>query len=180
VSSTATTAQAQSEPVDFEDFVHRRRQSLLGAARTMCRDPHAAEDLLQGALERTYQAWPRIRDARAVDAYVRRVMYHQHIGAWRRSGRGAEFCAAEVWPVDTAEPARGPETDERMALWDMVCSLPARQRAAVVLRYYEDLSEAETARVLGCSLGTVKSNTSRGLATLRELAAVAAGKRRVA
>jgi RNA polymerase sigma-70 factor (sigma-E family) len=152
--------------IPFDDFVATRRASLLRAAQSICRDPHAAEDLLQAALERTYVAWPGIRDQHAVEAYVRRVMYHQHIATWRRSGRGAEVVAADVRAGDDS-PDAGPEPDERMQLWDLVCRLPPRQRAAVVLRFYEDMSEAETARALGCAVGTVKSNTSRGLATLR-------------
>jgi RNA polymerase sigma-70 factor (sigma-E family) len=155
----------------FEEYVERRRQALLRTAHALCRDPHRAEDLVQSALEHTYAAWPRIRDARAVDAYVRRAMYHEHVGAWRRTGRGAEKSAAEV-PESSRSAADGSglSFDERQELWTLVCRLPPRQRTAVVLRYYEDLSEAETAGVLGCAVGTVKSNTSRGLATLRALA----------
>lgn len=154
----------------FDTFVASRRAPLLRAARGICRDPHSAEDLLQTALERTYVAWHGIRDHRAAEAYVRRVMYHHHIATWRRSGRGAEVSAAEVWAGGGAQPPGGSEPDDRAYLWDLVCRLPPRQRAAVVLRYYEDMSEAATARALGCAVGTVKSNTSRGLATLRELA----------
>jgi RNA polymerase sigma-70 factor (sigma-E family) len=155
----------------FEEYVERRRHALLRTAHALCRDPHRAEDLVQSALEHTYSAWPRIRDARAVDAYVRRAMYHEHVGAWRRTGQGAEVSAAEV-PERSGSAADGSglSFDERQELWALVCRLPPRQRTAVVLRYYEDLSEAQTARLLDCAVGTVKSNTSRGLATLRALA----------
>jgi RNA polymerase sigma-70 factor (sigma-E family) len=162
--------------LDFDDYVQRRRAALVRAAQALCHDQYRAEDIVQSALERTYVAWPRIRDPRAVDTYVRRAIYHEHVGAWRRRGHGAEVCTAEV-----SEPHRSPGEahgstlafDDRQRLWQLVLRLPPRQRAAVVLRYYEDLSEAETARVLACTVGTVKSNTSRGLATLRALVAAA-------
>ena len=159
---------------DFDEYVLRRRDRLVRAARALGHDQSRAEDIVQSALERTYVAWPRIREPRAVDAYVRRAIYHEHVKSWRRSGRGAEVSTAEV-----REPHRSLVEglcsalafDERQRLWDLVRQLPPRQRAAVVLRYYEDLSEAETARILNCTVGTVKSNTSRGLATLRALTA---------
>jgi RNA polymerase sigma factor (sigma-70 family) len=98
-------------------------------------------------------------------------MYHEHVGAWRRTGHGAEVSAAEVPERSrSAADGSGLSFDERQELWALVCRLPPRQRTAVVLRYYEDLSEAQTARLLDCAVGTVKSNTSRGLATLRALA----------
>ena len=169
--AAAASCSPQGRVADFEEYVARRRQALLRTARAICSDPHRAEDILQSALERTYCAWPRIRDARAVDAYVRRAIYHEHVGAWRRNGHGAEVSAAEV-PGKSRSAAEDPglSFDERQELWALVTKLPTRQRTAVVLRYYEDLSEAETARVLGCAVGTVKSNTSRGLARLRTLA----------
>jgi len=162
----------------FDEYVGQRRQSLLRAAHALCRDPSLAEDIVQSALERTYVAWPRIRDPRAIDAYVRRAMYHEHIGCWRRGGRGAEVSTPDV---SDRRPSAWIETsalssEERQELWDLVLQLPPRQRTAVVLRYYEDLSEAETALVLGCAVGTVKSNTSRGLAALRTLARAGSGR----
>lgn len=162
----------------FDEYVGERRQALVRAAHAMCRDAYLAEDIVQSALEHTYVAWPRIRDPRAIDAYVRRAMYHEHIGSWRRRGRGAEVSTPDV---PDRPQAPGIETtaltsEERQELWELVLQLPPRQRTAVVLRYYEDLSEAETARVLGCAVGTVKSNTSRGLATLRALALAGSGQ----
>jgi RNA polymerase sigma-70 factor (sigma-E family) len=170
--STATRA---SHHPDFGDYVAARRPVLLRAAMAMTGDRDAAEDLLQTALTNTYVAWPRIRDTGAADAYVRRAMANQTTSWWRQRWRHCEVSTDQV-----PEPRRAPTcpvalgpgaavpADERAYVWQLVQTLPPRQRAAVVLRYYEDLSEAEAARVLRCSIGTVKSNASRGLATLRQ------------
>jgi len=127
---------------------------------------------VQSALASVSSHWEALRDRRAADAYVRRAMVNQHTSwcrqPWRRRER--PFGALPE-PDDRWSTAPAPEPDR--GLWPLVAALPPRQRAAVVLRYYEGLSEAETARVLRCSLGTVKSNTSRGLATLRRRVAEA-------
>ena len=168
---------------DFATYVATRRAALLRAATAITGDPHSAEDLLQSALASVCSRWESLRDHRAADAYVRRAMVNHHASwyrqAWRRHERsfgqlpepqrrwadGATGAAAAAG--DHGSPDGGAHGGR--SLWPLVAGLPPRQRAAVALRYYEGLSEAETARVLGCSLGTVKSNTSRGLATLRRL-----------
>jgi RNA polymerase sigma-70 factor (sigma-E family) len=161
-------------PADFEAYVAQRRLALLRAARAITGDPHTAEDLVQSALASVCSHWESLRDRRAADAYVRRAMVNQHTSwcrqPWRRRERpfGALPEPEDRW---STSPAPAPEPDR--GLWPLVTALPPRQRAAVVLRYYEGLSEAEAARVLRCSLGTVKSNTSRGIATLRRRAAEA-------
>jgi RNA polymerase sigma-70 factor (sigma-E family) len=157
--------------LDFADYVATQRRTLLRAAAAITGDINTAEDLLQTALAGVFVRWAGIRDHRAADAYVRRAMVNQHASWFRQKWRTHEQVTDEVpepiarWADPLIEPP-----SERQQLWPLVRSLPAGQRAAVVLRYYEELSEAETARVLGCSLGTVKSSTSRGLATLRRLA----------
>ena len=159
---------------DFGEYVASRRTALLRAAYAMTGDQHQAEDLLQTALVKTMVAWPRIREPHAADAYVRRVMSNQTVSWSRQRWRSQEqptdrlpeprrAPAAEVNPLDSAL-----SSDQRAQLWNIVQTLPAKQRAAVVLRYYEDMGEADVARVLGCSVGTVKSNASRGIAALRE------------
>ena len=126
---------------------------------------HAAEDLVQTTLTKLYLAWGRIADRQHVDAYARRALVNEHRSTWRRARRRPEVLAAT--PPDVVR-----EADEydgaREAVWQFVQSLPPRQRAVIVLRYYEDLSEAEIADLLGISSGTVKSQASKALALLRE------------
>lgn len=163
---------------DFASYVAARRPALLRWARAVAGDPHSAEDLLQDSLVRVLPRWDGIREGAAADAYVRRTITRQYVSWQRQPWRRDEVASAAVpetgrtahpvaWPV--AWPEATPETAGH--LWDLVLALPPQQRAAVALRYYEQLSVAETAAVLGCSTGTVKSNTSRGLAALRRLAA---------
>jgi RNA polymerase sigma-70 factor (sigma-E family) len=153
----------------FADFVARRRPALLRAAVAITGDPHRAEDVLQGALLRVLPRWSTIRDADAADAYVRRAMLHQHISWCRQPSYRRESVRSEV-----PEPAGGglgashpPIAGEE--LWPLVAALPPRQRSTVALRFYEGLSVAETAATLGCSPGTVKSNTHHALASLRAM-----------
>jgi RNA polymerase sigma-70 factor (sigma-E family) len=157
---------------DFAAYVAERRPALLRFARSVASDPHTAEDLLQATLVRVLPHWGRIRERDAADAYVRRTITRQHISWQRQPWRRDEVVRDSV-----PEPAPHAPTDAPAgvspspgAVWGMVLALPAQQRAAVALRYYEQLSVAETAAVLGCTTGTVKSNTSRGLAALRRLA----------
>jgi RNA polymerase sigma-70 factor (sigma-E family) len=141
---------------------------LLRTARSLTANPSDAEDLLQTALTKTYLAWERIEDHRALDGYVRRALVNTRTSQWRRR-RVDEFACDEL-PEPDPLPAPDPAEQQavRDAMWRAVLKLPARQRAMVVLRYYEDLSEIQTAEVLGVSVGTVKSAVSRALAKLRE------------
>lgn len=150
---------------EFRAFVAARSPALLRTSYLLVGGDWAlAEDLLQVALTKTYLAWGRIADRGAVEAYVRTTLATTAISWWRRRWTGER--ATEVLPEGIgADVAAG--IDERDALWRLVRRLPARQRAVLVLRFYEDLSEAETARTLGLSPGTVKSHTSRALARLR-------------
>jgi RNA polymerase sigma-70 factor (sigma-E family) len=148
----------------FGDYVAARNGSLLRMAFLLTRNQADAEDLVQAALAKTYQAWDRIEDYQALDGYVRRAMVNTHISWWRRR-------RLEEYPTDDLpdQPVPGdPDGGElHDALQRALDRLPSRMRAAVMLRYYEDRSEAEIAEALGISPGTVKSTVSRAVAKLR-------------
>ena len=145
----------------FDQFARARTAGLLRFAFLLCGDRDKAADLVQDALERAAVAWPRIINRDDPEAYVRRIIVNRNVSIWRRTRR--ERLVAETPEVGYESPD---PHDAR--LWAELAKLPARQRAVLVLRFYEDLGAAETAAVLGCSVGTVKSTTSRGLARLRE------------
>ena len=150
---------------DFESWMDARQGRLLRTAYLLTGDVHAAEDLVQTALAKLYLAWDRVADAPSVDAYARRILVNEHTSMWRRLWRHREV-VRDTSTHDVPVPAE--EYDGvGTALWEAVRSLPERQRAVVVLRYYEQLSEKETADALGVTVGTVKSQGSRALATLR-------------
>lgn len=149
----------------FVSFVAARHTALLRFAVLLSADAHAGEDLLQSVLAKAYVAWPRIRDPHAAEAYVRRALVRTATSWWRSAWVRRESPRA-VLP-ERAEPA-GERVVEASVLAPHLAALPAGQRAVLVLRYYEDLSEAETAKLLGCSVGTVKSQAHRALGTLRE------------
>jgi RNA polymerase sigma-70 factor (sigma-E family) len=150
---------------EFTAYLHARQPSLLRTAYLLTGDRHTAEDVLQTSLAKLYLAWDKVRDRDSVDAYVRRIMVNENNSLWRRPWKRREH-TSDVMPdasyVDTYDDGRG------AALWDVVQGLPPKARAVVVLRYYEQLSEAETADVLGISIGTVKSQCSRAIAAMRE------------
>ncbi|MFD0344509.1 SigE family RNA polymerase sigma factor [Streptomyces sp. NPDC127117] len=152
----------------FSSFVRARGPVLLRAARSLTANPSDAEDLLQTALTKTYVAWERIEDHRALDGYVRRALLNTRTSQWRK--RKVDEFACDELPEQESAPAPDPAEQQTLhdAMWRAVLKLPDRQRAMVVLRYYEDLSEAQTAEVLGVSVGTVKSAVSRALGKLRE------------
>ncbi|GAA0386796.1 hypothetical protein GCM10010357_04480 [Streptomyces luteireticuli] len=141
---------------------------LQRTARSLTSNPSDAEDLLQTALTKTYLAWERIEDHRALDGYVRRALVNTRTSQWRK--RRVEEYPCDELPEREALPAPDPAEAQalRDAMWRAVHRLPDRQRAMVVLRYYEDLTEAQTAELLGVSVGTVKSAVSRALGKLRE------------
>jgi RNA polymerase sigma-70 factor (sigma-E family) len=153
---------------EFHEFVAARRSTLLRAAMLLTADRSDAEDLLQSALTKTYLAWERINDRGALDGYVRRTMVNINISWWRRR-RLEEYPTDELPDTPIADDTR--RSDLRDGLDRILDRLPARQRAAVVLRYYEDLTETEIAETLGVSVGTVKSTISRAIAKLRDEAA---------
>lgn len=153
---------------EFRDFVAARRPTLLRAAMLLTADRADAEDLLQSALAKTYLAWGRINDRSALDGYVRRAMVNINISWWRRK-KLEEYPTDELPDLPVADHTTRSELHD--ALGRLLGRLPERQRAAVVLRYYEDLSETEIAETLGVSVGTVKSTVSRAMAKLRADAA---------
>ncbi|MER5420730.1 SigE family RNA polymerase sigma factor [Streptosporangium roseum] len=147
----------------FREFVSARSPALMRLAYLLTGgDQHAAEDLLQTALARTVARW---RSVEAPEAYVRQAMYRQQVSWWRRR---RETVVAEPPGRALADGTHG--TDLRIDMRRALARLTARQRAVLVLRYYEDLPEAEVAGILGCSVGTVRSTAHRSLARLRELA----------
>ena len=145
----------------YDGFVTARSQALLRTAYLLTGDRGLAEDLLQTALAKSWFSWGRIDGP--PEPYVRRVIATTYATWWRRRWR-SEYPTGEL-----PERATLPDTsvDDRDALWRALGTLPRRQRAVVVLRYYEDLSEAQTAAALGISVGTVKSQSSKALAALR-------------
>ncbi|MFI7425831.1 SigE family RNA polymerase sigma factor [Micromonospora sp. NPDC049836] len=149
---------------EFREFVAARSSALLRTAYLLAGDWATAEDLLQTALTKTYLAWKRLGGIEAIEPYARRVMVNTSTSWWRRRWHGER--PTEVLPeragVDEIE-----QQLDRDVLWRHLQALPARQRAVLVLRYYEDMSEAQTAALLEISPGTVKSQTSRALNTLR-------------
>jgi RNA polymerase sigma-70 factor (sigma-E family) len=149
-----------SAQADFDEFVAARSSRLLRTAYLLTRDHALAEDLLQTALTKAWFAWSRIEQD--PERYVRKILVNTFASWWRRKWNG-EHASAEL----PERPGPGDPTDDRHDLWAAMGRLPRRQRAVVVLRFVEDLSEAETARMLGVSTGTVKSQTSKALAKLR-------------
>src|SRR5215207_1118672 len=152
-----------ADEAEFREFVRGRSTSLLGTAYSLTGDRSQAEDLLQVALLKTYRHWPAVRSTDHPEAYVRRVMVNQRISWWRRR-RVQEV--PDPLP-DRAGPADHSTVEQRDELWRALGQLPLRTRAVLVLRYWEDLPEQEVATILRCSVGSVKSQASRGLRRLR-------------
>lgn len=144
----------------FDEFARARMQQLLRFGHVLTGNPHTAADLVQDALERAMLAWPRVSRQSDPEGYVRRIMVNRNISVWRKLRR--ERLTAE-FPEQPAAPPPGRD----LALWNQLAELPPRQRAVIVLRYYEDMTEQETADVLGCSVGTVKSQSAKAIAKLR-------------
>ena len=164
----AKSAALSQRDADFSAYMQARQPSLLRTAYLLTGDRHTAEDLVQAAFAKLYLSWEKVQQRDSIDGYVRRILDNEHNSLWRRAWKKREH-ATEVMP----ETAHHDEYDEGLGrdLWAAVQTLPRKARAVVVLRYYEELSEAETADALGISVGTVKSQASRALATLRESAA---------
>lgn len=164
---------------EFAEFVQARQHQLIRAARLYCGDHHAAEDLVQDALVKLASRWESVR-AGSPDAYVRRILYRDSVSRWRRWGReipyapqagGPDLLDARVAPAEVDDWVDGSPVRQALA------RLPPRQRAVIVLRYFEDLSEVDIADALGISPGTVKSQASKAMNTLRTLLPEVAGSR---
>jgi len=149
----------------FEDYVTARGAALVRFARVLAGDEHRAEDLVQEVLARAYLRWDSITRSDEPDVYVRQAIVNATRSWWRRR-------SSRETPVDTVADRPGPgafdaETAERDALWRRIRRLPARQRAVLVLRYYEDLDDPTIGAILGCTPATVRSHAMRALHTLR-------------
>ena len=149
---------------DFDSWVEARVAALLRFAYLVTGSQQAAEDAVQSALVSACEKWSRVSRRDDPDAYVRRMVVNAHISAWRRSGR-RESPVAEVRDATVADPAR--VVVEHDAVWRMCAALPPQQRAAVVLRFYEDLEYAEIAAILDVAEPTARSHVHRALAALR-------------
>jgi RNA polymerase sigma-70 factor (sigma-E family) len=151
--------------VAFVEYFAARSGSMRGTAFLLCGDWHRAEDLVQTAFTKLYTHWHRVARHEALDPYVRQVLIRTFIddgrrGWWRRE-------RPQETPIEQA--AVHASADDRLVLLQALAGVPPRQRAVLVLRYWEDMSVEETATVLGCSIGTVKSQAARGLDALRTL-----------
>ena len=153
----------RSEEAGYRDYVVARMDPLRRTAYLLCRNWHTADDLVAITLGKLYRHWRRVNAAEHLDAYVRRILVRTWLDErgrpWRREHPTEELPESAAPQVTTMV--------DRAAVLDLLDSLPPGRRAAVVLRVYCDLSVAETAEILGCSAGTVKSQTARGLETLR-------------
>jgi RNA polymerase sigma-70 factor (sigma-E family) len=151
----------------YAHFVRTRTHALLRSAYLLTGDQHLAEDLVQEALARAHRAWHRLERPENAEAYARKVMYHAQVSLWRRPK------VTEVLPGDLdAEPAGDDPADDtvqRLTLRRALLTLTAKQRAVIVLRFFEDCTEAEAAQLLGVSVSTVKTQTGRALERLRTL-----------
>ena len=157
-------SRASDDDVAFRDYVLARGTALLRMAIMLTGNKADAEDLVQAALAKTFLAWDKINDHAALDAYVRRAMINTHISWWRRR-RVEEYPTDELPDQVVADHAR--ESDMAEVVRRALDRLPRRMRAAVMLRYFDDMTEPEIAAALGISLGTVKSTVSRAVARLR-------------
>jgi RNA polymerase sigma-70 factor (sigma-E family) len=150
---------------DIDTFLAARWSSLFRLACLLTGSATEADDLLQESLMKVCLRWTKISRTQMPEAYVRRMMVNTLVSRSRRPFRRRELLAGSVAAVAVASPENA--VLDRAQVWTLVCSLPVRQRAVIVLRYYEDLSEQEIAAVLGCSTGSVKSQAHDALASLR-------------
>lgn len=148
--------------LEFSEYVAARWHPLLRVAHLLTGDQASGEDLLQATLVKAYVAWDRVSRAESVEAYVRKMLLHEFLAQERRTAR------RRGRTLDRSPAISGLPPDDRVDLWRQVKALPPRQRAVLVLRYYEDLTESEVGHVLGISTGTVKSQAHAALRTLRE------------
>jgi RNA polymerase sigma-70 factor (sigma-E family) len=160
----------ESVAAEFSEFAHSRWPGLVRLGYGLTGDRGLAEDLAQTALANAYASWSRVRKADDPDAYLRRILLNSYRGGFRKH-RVTEDLTAVLPETATDDPV-GSHGD-RAAVIAAVAALPPKQRAAVVLRFWLDLTDAQAAAVLGCSVGNVKSQTSRALAKLRSSAELA-------
>lgn len=151
----------------FTDYFVSRSNAMRSTAYLLCGDWHRAEDLVQTAFVKLYRVWHRLGARERLDAYTRQILVRTFLDEARRGFFRREQPTAEHHELGMTDPG---SVEDRMVLLRALLDVPPRQRAALVLRFWEDLSVEDTAKALNCSTGTVKSQTSRGLGTLRGLA----------
>jgi RNA polymerase sigma-70 factor (sigma-E family) len=156
----------QADEADYEEFYASVWQRLFRLSYAISGDAGRAEDAVQSAMAKAYASWRRVSAADHPEAYVRRMAVNEVLGAQRRAWWKLER-SGHLPDVGVAAGTTEQDVVDRADLWDALMSLAPRQRAVLVLRYYEDLSEQQIAEVLGCSRGTVKSQAADALATLR-------------
>jgi RNA polymerase sigma-70 factor (sigma-E family) len=165
------------EPDGFQEYVKERRVTLVRTGFLLTGDAHSAEDLVQAALIRVWPHWNRVRRDQNVDAYVRKVLMNVFLSSvrrrrWREIPAGLEAADSYADAGDGHQRQHQSQhdayagVDDRLAMVHLLRVLPPRQRAVVVARYYLDLSEADCSQLLGCSAGTIKSQTSKAMRTL--------------
>ena len=159
VTPGTTRATSAAREDDFDAFVRARSDALYRTAVLLCGDRHLAEDLVQTALAQAWRHWDRVTTSH--EGFVRRTLVNTYLSWWRRKWTGER--PTEHIPEHASSAT---DTDQGMDLWVAVQRLPRRQRAVVVLRYYEDLPDQEIATILGCANGTVRSQAHRALAAL--------------
>jgi RNA polymerase sigma-70 factor (sigma-E family) len=151
----------------FEEFVLARGEALLRFAVMLCADRGRAEDLVQSVLVRAYPRWTRILTMERPESYVKTMLVHEHLRWWRRRSSTEVPVAEPAGRTTPVVPDAAADHARRDAAWELLGRLPRRQRAVLVLRYYEDLSDGEIATILGCTQPTVRSQAARALAALR-------------
>jgi RNA polymerase sigma-70 factor (sigma-E family) len=166
-SAGASEGRRYSVPEDFDGFVAGRGPALLRLALMLTRDRHAAEDLVQTALAKTYRHWTRVQRADSPEAYVRRIVVREHLS--RRRRRSTSEIPSGYVDSGHTDVDPGAASAARDAAWRLLAELPKAQRTVLVLRYYVDLTDDAIAELLRCSASTVRSNASRGIAALREI-----------
>nr|WP_246221096.1 SigE family RNA polymerase sigma factor [Phytoactinopolyspora mesophila] len=166
------------DEASYREFVVARRRSLLRTAYLLCGEWHLAEDLVQDTLAKLYVAWRRVQRRDEVDAYARKALLNTYIDSRRRPWRREHTTDTTRHDASTAalngsggsgDPADQGDPGMRRQLLDALADVPPRQRAVLVLRFWEDLSVEQVADLLNCRTGTVKSQTARGLDRLRDL-----------
>ncbi|HEX6870476.1 MAG TPA: SigE family RNA polymerase sigma factor [Micromonosporaceae bacterium] len=153
---------------EFREYVSARQAALYRVAYLLTGHRQDAEDLLQTALAKLALHWTNVASAGCTDAYVRKILYHQQVSWWRSRRHRSELATADP-PENSGVGDLAGDSSLRLTLEQMLARLTKRQRAVLILRYYEDLAEADVAEILGCGVGTVRSQTHRALARLRTL-----------